>query len=75
MRLRDYKPSRSVDCLFRLAVGEVRHDNDDVGMGITMSIITLIDDETDGLYSEEEIGRHASRLMQGYVKEWMTDPW
>lgn len=75
VRLRDYKPSPSVDVLFRLAVSQVGHDEDDVGLGITMSIIALIDAETDELYSEEEIGRHAARLLQGYVMEWMRDPW
>lgn len=75
MRLRDYVPSKSVDVLFRLAVGQIGHDEDDVGLGITMSIIALIDAETDELYSDEEIGRHAARLLQGYVREWMIDPW
>lgn len=72
-RLRDYKPSFAVDVLFRLAVGEIGHDESN--FGIMLSIIALIDAETDGLYSEEEIGRHAARLMQSYVTEWMVDPW
>lgn len=75
MMLRDYRPSGAVDCLFRLAVSEVRGVEDDLGLGITLCIIALIDYETDGRFGEEEIGRHASRLMQDYVKEWMLDPW
>lgn len=74
MKLRDYRPSPSVDVLIRLAVSTTG-ESTDVGVGITMAIIALVDAETGELYSEIEISRHMATITQGYVVEWMRDPW
>lgn len=74
MRLKDYRPSESVDVLLKLIAAE-NSIHEDEYLGMVSAVIALVDHETDYLYEDSEIAARVGQLMQGYLSEWMRDPW